>query len=267
MMTSPITPSLLIPPPLKRSRRKISAAAAATSSLHNILTHTSGHLKRVRSGLISPNRDKYHQSGKVMKERYGLPLEGTSSQKKIFDPYSSMVFPILARTGRLSRPPERYCEAWDRNISVPFAYYPAISRMNDTIFIAWMIAFRWNRKRPVPYCETALLITKPLMRVNIFFGTFGGILFRIAVFLHVTFGTAQVFAAAKVLKLTERNRLFFSASFRSLLIVLVRSPEASFLHEQFLHPRGGTQTRLSLFIDKKPHALYRHIVVRGQMKS
>jgi|SRR5208283_3767210 len=56
------------------SIRCVITLAAAATSLHNILTDTSAHLKRVRSGLLSPDRDGYHRSGKAMKERCGSPL-------------------------------------------------------------------------------------------------------------------------------------------------------------------------------------------------
>jgi hypothetical protein len=147
-----------------------------------------------------------------------------------------MVLPTILRTEGVSQPSEGYCVAWDRNISVPFSYYPATSRINDTISIVRMIAFRGSRKRPVPYCEMALLITKPFVHVNIFLGF--GILFRIAVFFGLTFGTAQVFAAAKVLKLTECYMLLFPASFRGFPIIHVRTPQAVILPRTISPPAG-----------------------------
>ena len=76
MMTSPITPSLLIPLSLKTQPPEDFGGCRRDLSLHNILTDTSGYLKSVRSGLLSPDRDGYHRSGKAMKERCGSPLVG-----------------------------------------------------------------------------------------------------------------------------------------------------------------------------------------------
>jgi hypothetical protein len=113
--------------------------------------------------LSSPDRDRYHRSGKAMKERRGQPPEGISNPKKIQDHDSN-----ISRTGRFSRLSERYWVVWDRNFSVPFTYYPATPRMDDTNSIAWTIALHWIRKRSISYCGTAILITKPFAHVNTF---------------------------------------------------------------------------------------------------
>ena len=77
-MTSPITPSLfiLIPLSLRTQPPEDFGGCRRDPSLHNISTDTSDHLKSLGSGLLSPDRDGYHRSGKSMKERCGLPLAG-----------------------------------------------------------------------------------------------------------------------------------------------------------------------------------------------